>query len=380
MNILILGNGFDLAHGLKTSYRDYLNYVSDFEYFYRQRCVNHNCSLDTSICREKDNIWYYTKLFNGYGTDQPSTALIDEQCELLNENLWIHYFNWVHVNDRWVDFEREISRVIQVIDDARRKVLDESRKLGDRKVKLDKYQYEVIKFFCIDDSERMDINDINHVKHNLLNDLNNLIRSYEIYITTLIEAQEITSYIDFFRELKVDKVISFNYTDTYEKWYGKDYINIEYDYIHGKAGNGKDVASCNLVLGIDEYLGEPERREDNAFIEFKKFYQRIYKKTGCKYKTWLGKLNELIERTRNTYPTQINMYFYGHSLDITDGDIIAELIRQEFATSTIYYHSREALGVQIANLVRILDEEEVIERTGAYKPSIIFRPCGRISG
>ena len=26
MNILIIGNGFDLAHGLKTSYRDFLNY------------------------------------------------------------------------------------------------------------------------------------------------------------------------------------------------------------------------------------------------------------------------------------------------------------------------------------------------------------------
>lgn len=26
MDILIIGNGFDLAHGLKTSYRDFLNY------------------------------------------------------------------------------------------------------------------------------------------------------------------------------------------------------------------------------------------------------------------------------------------------------------------------------------------------------------------
>ena len=27
MNILVLGNGFDLAHGLPTSYKDFLNFV-----------------------------------------------------------------------------------------------------------------------------------------------------------------------------------------------------------------------------------------------------------------------------------------------------------------------------------------------------------------
>ena len=30
MNILVIGNGFDLAHGLKTSYEDFLNFTQHY--------------------------------------------------------------------------------------------------------------------------------------------------------------------------------------------------------------------------------------------------------------------------------------------------------------------------------------------------------------
>lgn len=30
MNLLVIGNGFDLAHGLPTEYRDYLNFTRAF--------------------------------------------------------------------------------------------------------------------------------------------------------------------------------------------------------------------------------------------------------------------------------------------------------------------------------------------------------------
>jgi len=32
MNILIIGNGFDLAHGLPTKYTDFLEYVKEFQF------------------------------------------------------------------------------------------------------------------------------------------------------------------------------------------------------------------------------------------------------------------------------------------------------------------------------------------------------------
>ena len=38
LNILVLGNGFDLAHGLPTSYKDFLDYLSVIEFL----CDEHN--------------------------------------------------------------------------------------------------------------------------------------------------------------------------------------------------------------------------------------------------------------------------------------------------------------------------------------------------
>lgn len=34
MNILVIGNGFDLAHGLPTTYKDFLDYVHAFKHYY----------------------------------------------------------------------------------------------------------------------------------------------------------------------------------------------------------------------------------------------------------------------------------------------------------------------------------------------------------
>ncbi|SDB69727.1 AbiH family protein [Butyrivibrio sp. INlla16] len=127
MNILVIGNGFDLAHNFKTSYGNYLDYVDDFNYFFEQIRVNHNHAPDISRCKDENNVRYFVGLFNRFGSDKESRAIIDEQHKLIYNNAWISYFRMRQneIDDRWVDFESEISRVIQLMDEARHKVLIE---------------------------------------------------------------------------------------------------------------------------------------------------------------------------------------------------------------------------------------------------------------
>ena len=154
-------------------------------------------------------------------------------------------------------------------------------------------------------------------------------------------------------------------------------MSIDIDYIHGKADVNACVESSNIVLGIDEYLVDDyQKRYDNEYIEFKKFYQRIYKGTGNTYLRWLDHRRENIERTPKVRPEPLNIYIYGHSLDKTDGDIIARLINEPEAYTTIYYHNREALGKQIANLTAVLGEENLISKTGGKRQSVRFVPIG----
>lgn len=142
-----------------------------------------------------------------------------------------------------------------------------------------------------------------------------------------------------------------------------------------------------MVLGIDEYLPKDRKNKEIEFIAFKKFYQRIYKETGCKYKEWsdIIKKNEreLKEKYKKEYPNQVpfkqcgdkrhRLYIFGHSLDVTDKDILRDLILNDNVYTTIFYHNKDVMGQQIANLVKVIGQDELIRRTGGSTKTIEFK-------
>lgn len=117
------------------------------------------------------------------------------------------------------------------------------------------------------------------------------------------------------------------------------------------------------MLGIDEYLTGERKDQDNEYIEFKKFYQRIFKRTGCRYLTWLKQSQE----------ERLNIYIFGHSLDVTDKDILRQLILARHAHTTIFYIHKSDLKNQIKNLVKVIGEDELIERAYGSHITIHFK-------
>lgn len=321
MNILLIGNGFDLAHGLPTKYTDFLEWVK-----------------------------LQWKLYDVTG--------VLEIFDYVIQNKWISYFFEVNsLYDNWVDFEREIGNIIKSID------------------------YDMLNGFC-----DYDINNHVNVLSNaflkkeflkdeeitfkkirdvLYDDLKKLCRAFEIYLLEDVERIEVEKISPDIEEINPDKVLSFNYTNTYEKLYGEN-INIEYDYIHGKANINNTIETNNMILGINEYLTKKKRNKYIDFIAFKKFYQRIYKETGCKYKEW-------VEEVRKNKEKQHSLYIFGHSLDVTDKDILRDFILNDNVTTTIYYFSKDDLGRKIANLVKVIGQDELIRRTGGSTKTIEFR-------
>ena len=106
------------------------------------------------------------------------------------------------------------------------------------------------------------------------------------------------------------------------------------------------------------------------FIAFKKYYQRIYKKTGNGYKSWLA---EIDKQRKDGRKQENKLYIFGHSLDVTDGDILKELIEHEGIGTIIFYKDKTRLGQQIANLVKVLGPEKVIQYVYGNNPIIEFR-------
>lgn len=132
MNILLIGNGFDLAHGFPTSYLDFLEFCKMIKAVYT---VN-----DTRHC---DDVWKalnlkvegerlgrlknkFSELFSmatiesnwKRGNFIRTNTSFDELYDLIEANIWIEYFQKtpMYNKENWIDFESEISKVIQSLD------------------------------------------------------------------------------------------------------------------------------------------------------------------------------------------------------------------------------------------------------------------------
>lgn len=68
-----------------------------------------------------------------------------------------------------------------------------------------------------------------------------------------------------------------------------------------------------------------------------------------------------------------NVYIFGHSLDITDGDILREVILTPGVITTIFYRNKQQQANQIANLSKVLGQDELLKRTFNASPTIIFK-------
>ncbi|MBR2408258.1 MAG: bacteriophage abortive infection AbiH family protein [Lachnospiraceae bacterium] len=368
MNILIIGNGFDLAHGLPTKYTDFLEFVKRIEVLSNIKSKTYHVKLkkvhlDDGIINQ-EVVKYIGKLLKG----RKETKIVKELFSLVKDNFWLDYFiqSDNYVESGWIDFEKEISSKIQKIESAWKNSMG-NRKSGNGK-EIDIKDYKEFLKYVTELEERSYLNekDIEYIRNKLLTDLDRMIRCLEIYLSDCISQIPFKSILEDIEQISVDKILSFNYTDTYKHLYALYNENQEYDFIHGKADILNSIDSNNMVLGIDEYLeGESASREID-FIAFKKYYQRIHKETGCKYKDW-------IEQIQNEQDKQHNVFIFGHSLDVTDGDVLREMILNENVKTTIFYYDKKTYGSQIKNLVRVISRDELIKRVYGQKRSIIFK-------
>lgn len=95
--------------------------------------------------------------------------------------------------------------------------------------------------------------------------MDELIYCLEIYMEKFINAIVKNGLIEVYspdiENTNFDKVLSFNYTKTFELLYDKEQ-NIEYHYIHGKADINHTVNTSNIVMGVEEYLPEDKKTEN----------------------------------------------------------------------------------------------------------------------
>ena len=353
MKILIIGNGFDLAHDLPTSYPDFLDFVK---------------------------AWI---------TGSAGSCFADEINEHVNTNSrLLLYFLEIYKNRceagkrGWIDFENEIATIVRALNEARSLLLEQKNK--GHEISLPPSISHIVKEVLLVDEDGTGKGDLfpNNFEdgkvEDLLDGLNRLTRLLEIYLYEFVEKREVSKRLPEILGQRFTHVLSFNYTDTYRRLYDTD-DKAQYCYIHGEVKEQSNLEDCNLVLGINEYLEESERESENPFVWFKKFYQRIYKATGSEYIDWLEGFEEFIHRTGGSgYKNKNEVFIYGHSLDVTDKDVLSRFILEDKTTTYIYYLDKKDLAKKIENLEKVIGQAELIHRTGGKSRSIHFLKVGTL--
>jgi len=365
-NILVIGNGFDLAHGLPTRYRDFMNYLGAAKYLYENKkdWVAHpakniienshnkklneiNNLLKQNLIREYDSNWIQkipevlVKIFS-------------------KENCWYHYFDDLIdkkkiIGINWIDFEAEISNVVKRIEGI------SLHKPVNTNISTISHVYhlnqgpsrEILINFMTSNYYYFDNQEIDNFISHLENDLSDFINALDYYIG-FIDKFDVANRISDIQGVRIDKVISFNYSDTYRRLYRNDMSDENIHFIHGKANRTLGDSASKLVLGTNDTLSDQEKDSNISCVKFKKYFQRIYKRTGNDYKRFLKEADE--ERSGET----IRSYFFGHSLVATDGDVIRRVIEASDHV-VIFYHDDMQHREAITNLVTVLGRDKLIE-------------------
>ena len=415
MNILIVGNGFDLSHYLPTKYDHFMVAMEAIENWDVSKGEMNFDDLFSALYEKEDYFFGYTKAM--YKTDEIKMSVdqIKDLQEQLKDNVWYQYFS-DHVKEvkTWIDFEQKIEdgldSVVLCLQQAEKFSLDKNylktnidfeknsdieqfflnrstcnilKNLGilisdyyDEEYDSDNDRFILHKIYNpeyqSDDNLKFFINEIflsicygfnkldnKKVVKFLFSNLENFIDIFNIYLRDVVDHLTAKSIFNktLFDSLSFEKIYSFNYTSTFIKLYEEEQ---DIDFLHGKFGKNQ-----NIVLGISEITHEFLQKL--KAYGFTKYHQKILKNTNYLFLDDSTNIFKAIMRGTTVIDTSLkkfNFYIWGHSLDISDQEYIKDLfsfnLEKDQNVKIIIFHFDEPAKYELlGNLLHILGKKKI---------------------
>jgi len=319
--IVIIGNGFDLAHGLKTSYQDFITSLE-------QRLIS----------KMINDLFFYSKYFDINLTEVQKVSINFKNINSLSQirkkindfnNRIIIYKNQLFkaISDNsnfnnWVDIECEFYKLLKHV----------TGKLNLTSV-------------------------ISGYDANILNtDLKMITNDLEIYLTEAIKNNDcflpeiithIYSEIDnkdlqilpVNRDLEKVMILSFNYTNI-EAPYSNSKIITDVIHIHGELNNPRNPIIFGYGDEMDKYFQDIENLNNNAFLENIKTIK--YSETNN-----YNKVLEFINLN------QYQIIILGHSCGLSDRTLLNKLFEHNNCISIKpYYHKTSSNNDNYRDIVK----------------------------
>jgi len=408
MNILVIGNGFDRVHKLPTRYTDFLRYCREYK---EDNPISKYAEMnDEFLSFINENIWlkYFIEITPNLDDD---LTWIDFENEVSNV---VRFFESGNISLRPAKFGGLVGysfisakdvpmekRLLKSVEPLISSFFDNGNDspyvytLTDNRVIDIKHMISFIsthlklfarafEIYClmvnnvlisnppIITSFKSEVDFLRKESYRLLSVMDNSsVSSYE-RLDAEIKYEMVSSKfrqispIDYFAFPLFDCVLSFNYTNTFERLYGND--KTQYCYIHGKAQS--DATKTNIIFGIDDGLRDGDESKNFKWVNFKKYYQRIILKTSSTYKDWLS--SSSLQEGKNF------VHIVGHSLDKTDHEVLYEIFTNEKFNIIIYYYNDNDFEEKVQKTMELLSyrgkngRDELISRVHGSQRTIKF--------
>ena len=369
--ILILGNGFDLSMGRKTSYSDFIEFADNLfleKVDHLQSFLNSN---NIDIEKYKDN--YYLRFIN-------------ENRSTLGEN-WCNLEIMISQLAEAIDYFKLNADILYRKDENSLRVIHVDFLQGSMvsqenfasKFFVAKIFYELFNILEWNKLERkVALSKLNEkfIYHlELLTDLLEIYLSYRDYLDFEInKIAPVETALDAINSISESSVISFNYTHTPYELFKIPIENTH--YIHGEIDLNRNKSAVNtLVFGIED----KENNVNSDLIPYQKYYQRVVKETGNLYEKFF------ISRKLSEWGAAVskNIIVFGHSVDPLDKEIfekcfkIADLKRYNYRFIFTYYNESAKRSI-VKNLAIILGKDKLVELTG--NRNVVFIKSDDIDG
>lgn len=376
--ILILGNGFDLSMGRKTSYSDFVEFAN--------------------------NLFPITDIQLKEFLDENSINI-----EEYRDNFYLRFINEnrITLGENWCNLEIMISQLAEAIFYFKNNKEELLRAIEEIELgsPIEYSEHEVVFWNIFSDTENylakefiawtffelnlqmgweeMDVNySIDKFNEEFINQLELLTELLEIYLSyrdyvdfEIDKIHPVETALDAIDDISASSVISFNYTHTPYKLYRIPIENTH--YIHGEIDLSRHKSEINtMVFGIED----KENDVNSSLIPYQKYYQRIVKETGSKYEDFFKP-----RRAEDLYGglRKKNIIVFGHSVDPLDKEIFQNCFA--LTNNFIYkyrfiftYYNESAKRSIIKNLAIILGKDKLVELTG--NKNVVFVKSDNIDG
>lgn len=314
-NLVIIGNGFDLAHGLKTNYTSFINHI--IECSIKERDSSNKKFKGILIISSPDitnKTVLYEKLRSGlFGLTKSNSA----------SPIFLRLLSKFGL-EQWCDVESEYYNLLLSVDTS-----DPSNI----------YRKDVAKLNS----------DFQRIKEEL-----------EAYLLTQQSSNAIDSYKRLLKYLcnSDSLLVNFNYTNTIKHLYADSVNHRKIIHIHGELKNDSNP----MVFGYSAFDSECFKlidKEENEYIKNIKRHQYKMADNEVRLKEFLNEKKD------------IEVSILGHSCGLSDKHILELMLNHKNVSSIriYYYDNRESYFNLQTNIFRIIKNYDTYDRLVNFNDS-----------